>query len=139
MESFFNAFCSKTYAKASNVHSKLSKIQASPIAELDVVSTTTHRSMNTLLKKEANIDQNPQNSMVISGLPLVFSFSRGRKALEKAHQLWETTINDLSQAKHNRTMPKGTNKQDNKSSPCFNQALRNIGFDLSSRSLHKHS
>jgi hypothetical protein len=107
IESFVNAICSKTYAKASNVHNELSKIQASPISEFDDVSNTIHRSINRLIKKEANIEQNPQNCMLISGLPLVFALKSGTKALEKAHELCMVTIDDLSQAKNNGTLPRG--------------------------------
>ena len=107
MESFANAICSRTYGKASNVHTELSKIQVSKISEFDDVSKITHRCINKLIKKEAHIEQNPQNCMFISGLPLAFALKSGTKAMEKAHELCMATIDDLSKAKHNGTLPRG--------------------------------
>jgi len=107
IESFVQAICARTYAKAAKVHSELSKIQVSPISEFDDVSKITHSSINKLIKKETSIEQNPQNSMLISGLPLSLALKRGTKALEKAYEFNIGTINDLSQAR-NGPLPRGS-------------------------------
>ena len=53
------------------------------------------------------MEQSPQNSMLISGLPIAFALKSGAMALEKAQELCMVTIDDLSQAKRNGAMPRG--------------------------------
>jgi len=106
VESFVQAITTRTYAKAANVHRELSKIQISPISELDDVSKIAHASINKLIKKEVSIELNPQNSMLISGLPLSMALKRGTKALEKAQEFSIVTVDDLSQARHG-PLPRG--------------------------------
>jgi hypothetical protein len=107
IESFANAICTRTYAKAANNHRELGKFQASQLSQLDAVSMSTHASMNKLLKKTVDIEQNPQNCTLISGLPLSIALKGGTKALEKVHEYNLRTINDLCQARQNRSFPRG--------------------------------
>jgi hypothetical protein len=107
VESFVNAICSRTYAKANESHSELRKIQSSKLSEFDDISKMTHACINKLMRKEANIEQNPQNSVLISGLPLTVALKSGTKALEKAQEYNILTINALNQARHEEAFPRG--------------------------------